>query len=122
MSSVYVVQRTMIRSKQTGELVNMMNFSPAERFGQLKFVLPPDVEDKPVTNALAILRKCLGEFTKNDYLLPVGKPLFICWAAALATTAANGHLKTLVWDHLYGIYDVVETDVFEHERETDGLL
>ncbi len=84
------------------------------------FLIPagPDVPHDPEVSLSAMRRK-LFDFTAEDYLLPIGSPMLIAWAAALATQASGGKLKMLDWQRDLKKYYVVSAEVFSNQEPGD---
>jgi hypothetical protein len=97
---------------QDGRWVRGIDLTPAAAHGELVFLMPPGNEG-PSDPAVAIqaLRAGLATFSAADFLLPVGHPLYIAWAAALAVQASGGPLCLLHWRPRERCYAVVRSDL-----------
>ncbi len=88
MAKVFVVQETMRH-----------NVLPAQQFGELVFLLPPQVQigfsPGPMVNRM---KRVLRDFTDQDYLLLIGDPAAMSIAAAIASQYNNGKFRFLKWD------------------------
>jgi hypothetical protein len=88
MAKVFVVQETMRH-----------NVLPAQQFGELHFLLPPQVQigfsPGPMVNKM---RRALQNFNDDDYLLLIGDPAAMGIAAALASEYNGGKFRFLKWD------------------------
>jgi hypothetical protein len=88
MAKVFVVQETMRH-----------NVLPAQQFGDLVFLLPPQVQigfsPGPMVNRM---KRVLRDFTDQDYLLLIGDPAAMSIAAAIASQYNNGKFCFLKWD------------------------
>jgi hypothetical protein len=88
MAKVFVVQETMRH-----------NVLPAQQFGDLVFLLPPQVQigfsPGPMVNRM---KRVLRDFTDQDYLLLSGDPAAMSNAAAIASQYNNGKFRFLKWD------------------------
>ena len=75
------------------------NVRSAEKFGDLKVVLPDNkqivLSSGPLTHKL---KKELSTFCDNDYLLLMGDPAIIALAGAVASDVNGGKCKVLKWD------------------------
>jgi hypothetical protein len=112
MSIVYVTHEPLRRDEDTGEMVRAVDLSPAEEWGELRFLLPPGAPPLDPEAVLPQLRAGLAEFRVSDFLLPVGHPVLIAWAAALACRAAGGHLRLLQWRARERRYSAVSASVW----------
>ena len=85
--TVYVVQE-----------VPKFNISGAQKYGELKMVLPPGNMSFSTDSTYKKAADQLAGFKKEDYLLLIGDPIAmgICFSIALALS--NGNLKLLKWD------------------------
>jgi hypothetical protein len=96
---VYVVQEPVGRRIDGSEKATM-NLAPAERFGALRYVLPRGSDDglmRDLDGVIDDLKVGLVGFTQEDYLLPVGNPLFILAAGAVAVQETGGPVRVLIW-------------------------
>jgi hypothetical protein len=88
MAKVFVVQETMRH-----------NVFPSQQFGDLVFLLPPQVQigfsPGPMVNRM---KRVLRDFTDQDYLLLIGDPAAMSIAAAIASQYNNGKFRFLKWD------------------------
>lgn len=110
MPTVYVIQNHASYDKSTGLMVPRYDLSPAEKFGELVFLLSPvTVPNKPA-NAVKELRKKLCNFSDNDYLLLIGNPCFIGWATAIAADMNGGKVAMLQYNGSRQQYYVVKAD------------
>lgn len=107
--TVYAVQNTLTRDTN-GDLVPKHDLSPAAEHGPVVVLLGPSAApwSQEVTREMA--RKLEG-FTEQDYLLPVGNPILIGVAYALAAEQSGGRVKVLQWDGRRRAYNVVQTDL-----------
>ena len=87
MSTVYIIQAS-------GE---RFDFQPAERFGELSFVLDSRDSVFRLDDTLLKLSQRLSGFTKDDYLLPIGNPVLIRIATALVSDMTGGRFHMLQW-------------------------
>jgi hexokinase len=85
--TVYVVQE-----------VTKFNISGAQKYGELKVVLPPGNMSFSTDATYKKAAENLRTFKKEDYLLLIGDPIAmgICFSIALALS--KGNLKLLKWD------------------------
>ena len=88
------------------------NVRSAEKFGDLKVVLPDNkqivLSSGPLTHKL---KKELSTFCDNDYLLLMGDPAIIALAVAVASDVNGGKFKVLKWDRDEKKYYDIEIDL-----------
>jgi hypothetical protein len=90
LSRVYVVQDQKVRGE------SKFDFKPAESFGELTFLLPPEAAPfQPNTETVAALHEKLRDFSPDDYLLLTGNPCLIGWATAIAAFYSGGIVQQL---------------------------
>jgi hypothetical protein len=97
-TKVYVIQEVMRRNPRTGDPERVHNLLPALKFGELVFLLDNrrfPISAGPVT---AELRAKLAEYTEQDYIVPVGNPVYIGIVCALAAERTGGKFRLLKWD------------------------
>lgn len=101
---VYVVQQGSMRNPATGEKVPF-DFTPAEDYGELVFLLPPAAIPSNPEAICAELHRKLKDITPNDFIVLTGNPCFIGWVVAIAAMYCNrvsllqwsGRAKRYVW-------------------------
>jgi hypothetical protein len=84
-NKVVILQNQMRLDKTSGKLVNKFDFSSAEKYGELEFLLSPTA--RPFNNNDSIiseLRANLCAFSSNDHLLLVGNPILIGITTSIA--------------------------------------
>ena len=88
------------------------NVRSAEKFGDLKVVLPDNRQIVLSSGPLAFkLQQELKDFNDNDYLLLMGDPAIIAVAGAIAAEHNNGRFKVLKWDRNETRYYDIEIDL-----------
>lgn len=85
--SVYIVQE-----------VKGRNVLSAQKFGELKLMLPPGDIVLSAQPTIKRLKVKLKDFTDDDYILTMGDPIAIALAGAIACEYNNGKVKFLKWD------------------------
>jgi hypothetical protein len=112
--NVYIIQASSTR-----------NFSDAERFGTVKYLLPDgfQIVRSPVIAEDKLKRK-LARFSDDDYLLLTGDPIIIGLATLIAGRANGGRVNTLKWDrrdggHYIPIQLDVNRSIQDEETEKD---
>lgn len=78
--------------------VPRVNLAPAADWGEPVVLLPYSQISLDATAAVAAMRQRMISFTDDDYLVPIGDPVLMCAAAALAAFLNNGRVKMLKWD------------------------
>lgn len=96
--SVYIIQNHAIVDDVLSTLRPKYDFRPAEKFGDLVFLLSPIAVPNNPRETIAKLQKKLSNFTDADYLLLVGNPCFIGWASTVAAASNEGRVKMLQWN------------------------
>jgi len=88
------------------------NIRSAEKFGDLKIVLPDNKQIILSSGPLTFkLQQELRDFNDNDYLLLIGDPAIIAVAGAIAADINNGRFKVLKWDRNETKYYDIEIDL-----------
>lgn len=95
--TVYVAQEVLDRE---GRLVH--DLSPARRWGELEFLMPPGPVALNPQPMVMELRHKLRNFGDEDLLLAVGDPTVIGAATAVAADANRGYVRMLRWDKRAG--------------------
>lgn len=94
---VYIVQD----QKQLtgdGQLVAKFDFTPAERYGELFFLLKSGSSPFNLPPVIDELHKHLQNYRPNyDYLLLTGNPVLIGLTVAIAANYADGKVLMLQW-------------------------
>lgn len=96
--SVYVVQERKKFDRVTGELVAAVNIMPAAEYGDLIEVFDSKQHALLTSQVVTKLRTKLRKFGDDDYLLPIGNPILIGVATAMAAKNNMGRVKLLHWD------------------------
>ena len=88
------------------------NIRSAEKFGDLKVVLPDNKQIVLSSGPLTFkLRHALKDFNDNDYLLLMGDPAIIAVAGAVVSDVNGGRCKVLKWDRDEKKYYDIEIDL-----------
>lgn len=109
MPRVFVVQDQ--KKKKNNTLVPKFNLTPAEKYGDLVYLLGPEVKPFKSQEVIAQLHTCLRDVKSTDYLLLTGNPILIAWSAAIASFYSGGQLNYLQWEGSMQKYVVVSGDV-----------
>lgn len=109
--SVYVVQERKKMNHVTGEFEPVVNIMPAAEYGTLVELFPHNQHAllvAPVTNSL---KATLRNFSDEDYILPIGNPVLIGIATAVAARNNMGKVKLLHWDRELKRYIVLNYEL-----------
>ena len=88
------------------------NIRSAEKFGDLKVVLPDNRQIVLSSGPLTFkLRHELKDFNDKDYLLLMGDPAIIAVAGAGVSDVTGGRFKILKWDRDEKKYYDIEIDL-----------
>ena len=88
------------------------NVRSAEKFGDLKVVLPDNKQIVLSSGPLTFkLKHALKDFNDNDYLLLMGDPAIIAVAGAVVSDVNGGKFKVLKWDRDEKRYYDIEIDL-----------
>ncbi len=108
---VYVVNETLVRDGSGFRTLH--DLTPAAEFGALKHILPGGPVSPDPEARLAGIRRGLSGFRATDYLLPVGNPLAIGCAIALAAQLTGGPVRVLRWQRRDLRYEAAELNLSE---------
>ena len=88
------------------------NIRSAEKFGDLKVVLPDNKQIVLSSGPLTFkLKHELKDFNDKDYLLLMGDPAIIAVAGAVVSDVNGGRFKVLKWDRDEKKYYDIEIDL-----------
>ena len=107
---VFVIQNHASYNKSTGLMVPRYDLSPAEKFGELVFLLSPITVPNNPAKVVAELRRKLHDFSDEDHLLLIGSPVFIGWATAVAADINDGKVALLQYSGNRKQYFSVKAD------------
>ena len=108
MSKVYAPQVPSRFDTGVGMWVPSVNMAPAEKYGELVVMLPPDANRLHTAPLVAAMKDQMRDFTAEDYVVAVGDPSLIAAAAVIATRKSGGLLRILKWDRMRAEYLPVE--------------
>lgn len=117
-SKVYIPQEPTRRGPD-GELISLMNFAQASRFGETEVCLPPGQVALSPQPTIQKLRDCLRNFSDKDYLIAVGDPSVIAMAAAVCAMNNRGRFNLLKYDKGSGSYIKVQVDLYHRPGKED---
>ena len=107
MPKVFVVQETFKH-----------NLLPAQKFGELTFLLPPGTQIMFSPGPLVTkMERHLRAFTNEDMILLIGDPAAMGVACALAAKHNNGKFKLLKWDKREMTYYTIHVDLNKGESD-----
>lgn len=98
MSRVFVVQNVCWNNPRTGQWEPKHDLTPAELFGEIRYLLEPDANPFNPAQVNATLMERLGDFGSEDFLLLTGNPVLIGMAVATAAAYNDGKVTLLQWD------------------------
>ena len=88
------------------------NIRSAEKFGDLKVVLPDNRQIVLSSGPMVFkLKQELKDFNENDYLILMGDPAIIAAAGAIVSENNNSRFKVLKWDRDEKMYYDIEIDL-----------
>ena len=88
------------------------NVRSAEKFGELKIMLPDRKQMVLASGPLTFkLQQEMKDFSDKDYLLLIGDPAIIGLCCAIASDFNNGKFKVLKWDRNDKRYYDLEIDL-----------
>lgn len=108
MAKVYVPQLPSRFDAASRLWVPTVNMKPAEEYGEIIIMLPPNANRLHTAPLVAALRDQMRDFTVEDYIVAVGDPSLIAAAAVIAAGHSSGTLRVLKWDRLASKYIPVE--------------
>jgi len=111
MTRVFAPQQPSRFDVSTRLWVPTMNMQPAEKFGELVVLLPPNANRLHTVPLLEALKSGMASFTKDDWLVAVGDPSLIAAAACIATRKTGGLLRLLKWDRMTSDYLAAEMTI-----------
>ena len=113
-SRVFIVQDQFKRHHENDSLVSKFDFSQAQPYGELVFLLSPSANPfSPNEGVIAELADKLHDFSSNDYLLLTGNPILIGWVTAIAASMNNGKVRMLQWNGRRQLYLEVRGNLYE---------
>lgn len=103
---VFVTQVPSRRDAATGMWVPTVNIAPAEQYGEVVTILPPGAQFYAAAETTRLIKQRLHEldYQQGDYLVPLGNPVIMAVASAIAARRSNGCLNVLVWDRQTSSY------------------
>ncbi len=109
---VFVVQRPAYFDRNRRGWVNKYDLTPAEKFGELVFLLRPgNIYRDKLEGALNSLKEQLLDFGEEDCILAVGDPVAIAATVMIASVYTGGRVRLLKYDRQSGEYCAYEIDL-----------
>lgn len=108
MAKVYVPQLPSRFDASARLWVPTVNMTPAEEYGEIVTMLPPNANRLHTAPLVAAMREQMRDYSAEDFLVAVGDPSLIAAAAVIAASRAGGLLRILKWDRLGSKYTPVE--------------
>ena len=107
---VYVIQH--VPGTKSGS--PKMNIIGAQKYGELKFLLPEFSQIIFSPGPLVFkLKKLLKDFKPEDYLLLIGDPALIGVACSIVSDITNGKYNLLKWDNQERQYYPIKINLYE---------
>tara|TARA_R100000664_G_scaffold17775_2_gene26789 strand:+ start:1258 stop:1614 length:357 start_codon:yes stop_codon:yes gene_type:complete len=107
---VYVIQH--VPGTKSGS--PKMNIIGAQKYGELKFLLPEFSQIIFSPGPLVFkLKKLLKNFKPEDYLLLIGDPALIGVACSIVSDITNGKYNLLKWDKQERQYYPIKINLYE---------
>lgn len=98
MNKVYVVCEP---SKMVaGQRVATKDLSPASAWGEVVVLLQTNQSTLNSEPTVDLLYQRLKNFNDDDYLIPIGDPILMCMAMAVAAEQNDGRVNLLKWDRI----------------------
>lgn len=97
MSIVYIPQEPMYKN-EANEFVPKFTLDPAKKFGGLRILLPYAPVPLAINPMIKKLKEGLRGFDNFDHILPIGDPLMIGFAVAIASANNCNRVRLLKWD------------------------
>ena len=116
-SKVYIVQELLKRDIVTGEMVLMMDFRPAAKYGEPVVLLNSGRVSLTPGPTIDKIRDKLRNFSDDDYIISSGDPSAIFAAAMVIADINNGRCKLLKWDKSAKEYIMVQMDIHHRTRK-----
>jgi hypothetical protein len=96
--TVFIIQNPSAVDHTLGLMKPKYDFTPAEKFGDLVYLLSPVAVPNRPQEVIEQLQEKLSNFSDKDHLLLVGNPCFIGWSCSVAAGFNNGRVKMLQWN------------------------
>lgn len=111
MSKVFVTQVPLRMDPQRGEMVPKIDLNYAKQYGELQVMLTPSAKPFTPQPIIEQLHEQLAYYSDDDYLLLLGSPAIMGWAAAIAARHNEGRITILQWNGIDKGYRAVVADL-----------
>ncbi len=111
--TVFVVQDHRRYNRDSGEYESVHDLTPAEEYGEIRYLLTPTAAPWNPSSVLSDLREALADYNSGDYLLLTGNPILIGWATAIAADVNDGYVNLLQWHGRERKYIPVGAQIFD---------
>jgi hypothetical protein len=108
----FIPQEPRRYDKATDQMVSIMNFNKARKFGEPTVLMPTGPQALNVAPTIWALKDKLRDFSDNDYLIAVGDPTLIAMTAIICAEVNMGRVKLLKWDKDTSQYIRVDFDLY----------
>lgn len=113
MARVFVVQEQHRFCHTTKRLVPKFDIKPAEKYGEISYLLSPSASPFHPESVLEELHEKLKDFGPDDCILLIGNPVLIGWVMTIAADRSdNGLVRALQWSGKDQAYILVEATIF----------
>lgn len=110
-ANVWVIQNGFRWDEAQQSFVQRHDFTTAERFGQVTFLLEPGLS--PFEDGLVeLISSELDQVADGDYLLLSGSPVIMAITVALAAQKLGGNLRLLYWNGRHRKYTQIDVDLY----------
>jgi len=114
--TVYIVQDQKSVDR-FGQLSSKFDFSSAEKYGELRYILKPSSSPFDLESSLRRIHRILSDFTEEDYLVLTGSPVLLGLCVAIAADYTDGNVSMLQWSGAKQSYiPVVAEEIFNSEK------
>jgi len=118
--TVFVVSDQRVLDYDTGEYVSKYDYSPAEEFGEIEYLLSPTANPFQNIEALiAELHSKLQSSTTDDYLILSGNPALMAAAAAIMAGYNDGWINLLQW---HGYERKYRPITFQYQNKINNIF
>ena len=111
MANVYAPQQPSRYDATMQMWIPSMNLMPAEKYGKVVVLLPPNVNSASTVPLVAVMKERMSSFSEEDSIIAVGDPSLIAAAACIACRKTGGTLRLLKWDRQAKDYIMTELKI-----------
>lgn len=95
----------------SGERVGSVDLTPAADWGEPIILLQSSQTLLDPSPTITTLHEKLCSFSDDDYFVPIGDPILMCAAAAVAAMYNEGRVKMLKWDRFLKKYIPIQINI-----------